>query len=46
MREAERRRLAQAVRETLDRIIVAEVDGVAVGWCSRARGGPIFPICS
>jgi len=43
MRAAEQRRLASAVQETLERIIVAEVDGVAVGWCSRARGRSYIP---
>ncbi|MEQ1901262.1 MAG: GNAT family N-acetyltransferase [Devosia sp.] len=37
-RSAERHRLSQAVHEGLDRIIVAEINGVAVGWCQRARG--------
>jgi len=43
MRAAEQRRLAAAVRETIERIIVAEVDGVPVGWCSRARGRAYIP---
>jgi len=34
---AEQRRLAQAVAETLERIVVAEVDGIVVAWCSRSR---------
>jgi ribosomal-protein-alanine N-acetyltransferase len=42
-RQAERGRLSAAVREGLDRIIVAEVDGVAVGWCQRARGRSYIP---
>ena len=37
-REAERNRLSAAVRDGLDRIIVAEVNDVSVGWCQRARG--------
>lgn len=36
LREAEQRRLAHAVAESLNRIIVADVDGIAVAWCSRA----------
>ena len=36
MKQAEQRRLAQAVAETLNRIIVAEVDGIVVAWCSRS----------
>ncbi|HEY4200107.1 MAG TPA: GNAT family N-acetyltransferase [Devosiaceae bacterium] len=43
MRAAEQRRLASAVHETIDRVIVAEVDGVAVGWCSRSRGRAYIP---
>lgn len=43
MKEAERRRLAQVVSETLGRIIVAEVDGIAVGWCSRAARRAYIP---
>jgi ribosomal-protein-alanine N-acetyltransferase len=42
-REAERNRLSAAVRDGLDRIIVAEVDEVAVGWCQRARGRAYIP---
>lgn len=42
-RPAERSRLNQAVREGLDRIIVAEVNEVAVGWCQRARGRAYIP---
>lgn len=42
-RDAERNRLSEAVREGLDRIIVAEVNGVAVGWCQRARGRAYIP---
>ena len=37
-KEIERRRLSHAVHELLDRTIVAEVDGVAAGWCARQRG--------
>jgi ribosomal-protein-alanine N-acetyltransferase len=39
----ERRRLSAAVHELLDRIIVAEIDGVAVGWCARQRGKAYIP---
>jgi ribosomal-protein-alanine N-acetyltransferase len=39
----ERDRLAAAVRDGLDRVIVAEVDGVSAGWCQRARGRPYIP---
>ncbi len=41
--EAERNRLGAAVRDGLDRIIVAEIDEVAVGWCQRARGRAYIP---
>lgn len=43
MRQAERRRLALAVQEQIDRIVVAELDGMAIGWCSRARGRAYIP---
>ncbi|GLQ57676.1 GNAT family N-acetyltransferase [Devosia nitrariae] len=43
MRQAEQRRLTLAVGEALERIIVAEIDGVPVGWCSRARGRAYVP---
>ena len=36
-RQIEKRRLSQAVHELLDRIIVADIDGLAVGWCGRHR---------
>ena len=39
----ERRRLSAAVHELLDRTIVAEIDGVAVGWCARQRGKAYIP---
>jgi ribosomal-protein-alanine N-acetyltransferase len=42
-REAEQRRLAQVVSETLGRIAVAEVDGVVVAWCSRAAKRAYIP---
>ena len=43
MRDAEHQRLNQAVKETLGRIIVAEVDGVAVAWCSRSGRRSYIP---
>jgi ribosomal-protein-alanine N-acetyltransferase len=43
MRSGEKRRLAGAVHEMLERIIVAESDGSPVGWCARARGRPYIP---
>ncbi|MET3925367.1 GNAT family N-acetyltransferase [Devosia sp. 2618] len=43
MRDSEHRRLTQAVSETLSRIIVAEVDGIAVGWCSRSQRRAYIP---
>jgi ribosomal-protein-alanine N-acetyltransferase len=36
-RQAERRRLHNAVHDLLDRTIVAERDGIAVGWCARGK---------
>ncbi len=42
-KESERRRLSHAVHELLDRTIVAEVDSVAVGWCSRQRSRAYIP---
>ena len=43
IKEAEQRRLAQAVSETLSRIIVAEVDGIVVAWCSRSARRAYIP---
>jgi 2-amino-4-hydroxy-6-hydroxymethyldihydropteridine diphosphokinase len=43
MRQSEQMRLAAAVKDTIDRIIVAEIDGVVVGWCSRSRGRAYIP---
>ena len=43
MRIAEQRRLDQEVRETASRIIVADIEGVPLGWCSRARGRAYVP---
>jgi [ribosomal protein S18]-alanine N-acetyltransferase len=40
VRRAERRRLRQAVVDSLDRIIVAEAEDLPVGWCARNRGRP------
>jgi [ribosomal protein S18]-alanine N-acetyltransferase len=42
-RQAERRRLQVSVHDLLDRIIVAEIDGIPVGWCARARGRAYIP---
>ncbi len=41
--ELRKRRLAIAVHEMLERIIVAETEGIAVGWCSRARARAYLP---
>jgi ribosomal-protein-alanine N-acetyltransferase len=43
MKDAERRRLGQAVNETIGRIIVAVVDGIVVGWCSRSGRRAYIP---
>lgn len=43
IQDAERRRLSQAVGETLSRIIVAEVDGAVVAWCSRSSRRAYIP---
>ncbi|MDC9826120.1 GNAT family N-acetyltransferase [Devosia sp. ZB163] len=42
-RQNEKRRLGMAVHELLDRTIVAEIDGVPVGWCARARSRAYIP---
>lgn len=42
-RDLERRRLSHEVHANLDRVIVAEIEGVAVGWCSRSRGRSYLP---
>ena len=42
-RSAEKARLQAAVHDGLDRIIVAEVNGVSVGWCQRMRGRAYIP---
>lgn len=41
--QMERRRLTGAVHEMLDRTIVADIDGSAVGWCARGRGRAYIP---
>lgn len=43
IKQSEQTRLRQAVGETLARIIVAEVDGVVVGWCSRSARRAYIP---
>lgn len=43
IREAEQRRLAQAVNDQISRIILAEVDGIVVAWCSRAQRRAYIP---
>jgi len=43
LRESEKYRLTQVVAETISRIIVAEVDGIVVGWCSRAARRSYIP---
>lgn len=43
LKQSEQQRLQQAVGETLARIIVAEVDGVVVGWCSRSARRAYIP---
>lgn len=40
---AEKHRLNQVVHELLDRTIVAESEGVTVGWCARARSRAYIP---
>jgi ribosomal-protein-alanine N-acetyltransferase len=42
-KQAEQQRLTQAVRDNIDRVVVAEVDDMAVGWCSRMRGRAYIP---
>ena len=43
LQQAEQRRLTRVVSETLSRIIVAEVDGIVVAWCSRAARRAYIP---
>lgn len=40
VRQSERRRLRLAVVESMERIIVAEAEELAVGWCARTRARP------
>lgn len=42
-RETERRRLARAVGEGWRHAIIAEIDDVAIGWCSRQPGRAYIP---
>lgn len=42
-RQLERRRLGGVVHDLLDRTLVAAIDGIAVGWCARARGRAYIP---
>ena len=42
-RNAEKTRLEAAVRDGLDRVIVAEVNEVSVGWCQRMHGRAYIP---
>ncbi|MBJ3784331.1 GNAT family N-acetyltransferase [Devosia sediminis] len=43
LREAERRRLSHAVGHGWRSTIVAEIDGVVTGWCSRVPGRSYIP---
>jgi len=43
MRTSERRRLTVAAHEMLERIIVADVEGIVAGWCARARSRAYIP---
>jgi [ribosomal protein S18]-alanine N-acetyltransferase len=42
-RQHEQRRLIAYCNEAISRIVVADIDGEAVGWCSRARARPYIP---
>ncbi|MGV3652196.1 MAG: GNAT family N-acetyltransferase [Devosia sp.] len=42
-RDVQRERLDRDVAVNISRTIVAEVDGVATGWCMRARGLSYIP---
>ena len=42
-RNAEKTRLEAAGRDGLDRVIVAEVNDVSVGWCQRMHGRAYIP---
>ena len=43
LRDAERRRLSHAVGHGWRHTIVAEIDGIVVGWCSRVAGRSYIP---
>ena len=43
LREAERRRLSHAVGQGWRHTIVAELDGIVLGWCSRVPGRSYIP---
>lgn len=43
LRDAERRRLSHAVGQGWRHTIVAEIDGIVVGWCSRVAGRSYIP---
>jgi Acetyltransferases len=43
LREAERRRLSHAVANGWRNTIVADLDGVVLGWCSRVPGRSYIP---
>jgi len=43
LRRGEERRIRAAVQENIGRIIVAESDGVAAGWCARAGRRAYIP---
>lgn len=43
LREAERRRLSHAVGNGWHHTIVADLDGIVVGWCSRVPGRSYIP---
>jgi [ribosomal protein S18]-alanine N-acetyltransferase len=43
MKEAERRRLSQAVGNGWQHSIVADMSGIVVGWCSRVPGRSYIP---
>ena len=42
-RDSQKQRLDRDVAANVERIIVGEVDGVATGWCMRARGMSYIP---
>lgn len=43
MREAEKRRLSYAVGTGWQHAIVAELDSIVIGWCSRSAGRSYIP---